>query len=157
MWPKDSVLGMAPALINHKAWRRKNPQANDSPGIKLIAYWNRRQALNVYEWTGDKQPQQKHAYEKTLSFKRIWSAFFFSCFVILHSENYAPLQVLIYTVYIHYLCNAYHKKKKKINIFQNSISTIKINIMNFWIGGSGIPFPQILIFWTPVPIQLFDN
>lgn len=46
---------------------------------------------------------------------------------------------------------------KKMNIFQNSISSTNVRITNFRIGGGGIQFPQVLIFWTFVLIQLFDT
>lgn len=91
------------------------------------------------ELVTNKQNKNKHMINP--SFLRQLKMLYLFYFVILHSENNAPLHVLVYTVYI-LLMQCLSQKQliiivKVIRIriiilylFQNSISSIKVHIMN---------------------------
>lgn len=65
---------------------------------------------------------------------------------MLHLENNAPVQALIYRgCALPIQCLSQKQTNKTPHIFQKSISSIKVHIMIFWLCGDGISFPQLLI------------
>lgn len=113
--------------------------------------------MSPTELVTNKRNKNMHV-RKSSTLREFEVFFFFFWFVMLHLENNAPVQALIYTeCALPIQCLSQKQTNQPPHIFQKSISSIKVHITIFWLCGDGISFPQLLILQTLVLIQLFDT